>query len=335
MTNQPTSPSLKDWHENGQAVLGQYGFPETSTLDLFSFSENATYKVTEPNSGHTAVLRLSRPGYRSLSHIQSEIAWIKALRDARVARTPPVLDTLTGEPIAIFRDRHGTEQHATVFGFAEGEMLDEINAICSFEELGEIAGRLHSHSADWVRPLGFDRPQWGVETAFGREGHWGYWGNNETLTNEDRTLLAQVDQKIRRDIEDYGYPAHRHGLIHGDMRLANFIVDADGIALIDFDDCGDSWHLYELACALSFLEDAPDTPDLVSAWLKGYNRIRPLEQADMVVLPAMVMMRRLLLIGWFTTHAHVLELQTLASRYATDTKGIAAAFLDGNYLSDL
>jgi Ser/Thr protein kinase RdoA (MazF antagonist) len=326
---------LKEWHKNGHAVLGQYGFFETCALDLFSFSENATYKVTEANTGRTVVLRLSRPGYRSLTQIQSEIAWIKALRDAGIARTPPVLDTLTGEPVAAFKDCLGTEQYATVFGFADGEMLDATNAICSFEELGEIAGRLHSHSADWIRPVGFDRPQWGVETALSREGHWGYWGNNETLTDEDRTLLERVDRKIRRDIAEYGYPSHRYGLIHGDMRLANFIVDAEGIALIDFDDCGDSWHLYELACALSFIEDSPDAPDLVSAWLKGYNRIRPLEAPDMAVLPAMVMMRRLLLIGWFTTHTHVLELQTLASHYVRDTRDIATAFLSENYLSDL
>lgn len=334
MTDLPLS-GLKDWYENGHAVLGHYGFSADSRFDLFSISENATYKVTDPQSGKIAVLRLSRPGYRSKDQIASEIAWIKALRADGVTRTPEVIDTVEGASIAVFRDKTGAEQCATMFGYASGEILEEHTAVTSFKELGEIAAKLHSHSDAWARPEGFTRPNWDVETSFGKHGHWGYWGDNETLTDEDRDLFELVDQKIRSDIAAYGAPEHRHGLIHGDMRLANFIVDDAGIQLIDFDDCGDSWHLYELGCAMSFIEASDQAPALVRAWLDGYTRLRPLNAADLSVLPAMIMKRRLLLTGWFHTHSHVTELADLAACYVSDARGVAKDFLADRYLVDL
>ena len=70
----PTSPPLRIWHDNGAAVLDQYGFGPHSRLEIFSISENATYQVSDPDSGRVAVLRLSRPGERSRAEILSEIA---------------------------------------------------------------------------------------------------------------------------------------------------------------------------------------------------------------------------------------------------------------------
>ncbi|WP_164880021.1 hypothetical protein [Paenirhodobacter ferrireducens] len=55
-------------------MLDQYGFGPHSWLEIFSISENATYRVSDPDSGRVAVLRLSRPGERSRAEILSEIA---------------------------------------------------------------------------------------------------------------------------------------------------------------------------------------------------------------------------------------------------------------------
>jgi Ser/Thr protein kinase RdoA (MazF antagonist) len=55
------------------------------------------------------------------------------------------------------------------------------------------------------------------------------------------------------------------GLIHADLRLANLMVDDQGLTAIDFDDCGFGWWVYDLASALSFIETDPRLPELIAA----------------------------------------------------------------------
>ncbi len=38
------------------------------------------------------------------------------------------------------------------------------------------------------------------------------------------------------------------------MRLANLLIDGDRVTLIDFDDCGFGWFMYDFAAAISFFE---------------------------------------------------------------------------------
>ncbi len=65
-------------------------------------------------------------------------------------------------------------------------------------------------------------------------------------------------------------------MIHGDLRLANLLIDGDRIHIIDFDDCVQSWFLYDLSTAMSLLEHLPEAMSLIHAWLAGYNRVIPI-----------------------------------------------------------
>ena len=43
-------------------------------------------------------------------------------------------------------------------------------------------------------------------------------------------------------------------MIHGDLRLANLLVDGETTKVIDFDDCGFGWLMYDCATTVSFFE---------------------------------------------------------------------------------
>ena len=45
--------------------------------------------------------------------------------------------------------------------------------------------------------------------------------------------------------------------MHADIRLANLLVDGEHVRVIDFDDCGWSWFMYDFATTVSFIEDHP------------------------------------------------------------------------------
>lgn len=331
--SQEAGTACQEWDNNGQAALPCFGLSADCQLTLLSLSENATYLVTEPDSGQHHILRLHRPGYRSRAEIESELSWIRAIREEGIADTPSVANTEEGHPIAEFCDRYGQTQHAVLFGHIDGTMPESSSLSDVFTQVGSISADLHRQSQRWTCPPGFTRPHWDEETAIGVNGHWGYWRNNVQVGPAETQLFARLDAELRKQLAAYGRPADRYGLIHGDMRQTNLLVQNGRVNLIDFDDCGFSWHLYELACSLSFIEAHPQRDAFTAAWLDGYRTGIVLDQHDLNIIPALVMLRRLLLVGWFSTHQHTTEARDLQT-YVPDTVEIAEQFLSGRYLWD-
>ena len=75
---------------------------------------------------------------------------------------------------------------------------------------------------------------------------------------EERRQLERLDADgAPRGWSAYGQGRERFGLVHADIRLANLLVDGDHVRVIDFDDCGLSWFMYDFATTVSFIEDHP------------------------------------------------------------------------------
>ena len=174
------------------------------------------------------------------------------------------------------------------------------------------------------------RPVWDCDTTLGPNAPWGNWRVFVGFTPQEKELLERVETRIRCVMAAYGKPCERFGLIHADMRLANLLVEGDILKLLDFDDCAYSWHLFDLAASLSFIEARPDLPDLVAAWLEGYQAAStayPLVEADMAVIPSLIMMRRLQLTAWLATRHDSDPVPALLSAWKQDTLALAVRYL--------
>ncbi|MGH3261430.1 MAG: phosphotransferase enzyme family protein, partial [Trebonia sp.] len=118
------------------------------------------------------------------------------------------------------------------------------------------------------------------------------------------------------------------GLIHADMRLANLLVDGDDVWVIDFDDCGFSWFMYDFATTISFMEDHPRVPELREAWVRGYRTIGELSAEDEAELDTFVMLRRLLLVAWIGSHhTFATEAAELGAGFTAGTCALADRYL--------
>ena len=62
-------------------ALAEYGLGPDAELTLLNVSENATYAVDDPATGERTVLRVHRHGYHEGPAIESELAWLDALRE--------------------------------------------------------------------------------------------------------------------------------------------------------------------------------------------------------------------------------------------------------------
>ncbi|MEU9918876.1 phosphotransferase [Streptomyces sp. NPDC051001] len=168
-----------------------------------------------------------------------------------------------------------------------------------FAEVMELVGREaaapHEHARLWTRPDIFTRPGCDLDNLIGAASLWGRWVDNPHVfaIPGDADTLARAEAKAARELATHGRGEDVCGLLHGDLRAANLLVAPDAVRLIDLDDCGTGWFLYDLACSLSFVEHDPRADGWLAAWLRGYASRRPPRDEDIRIIPALVMLRRL------------------------------------------
>ncbi|HET7717326.1 MAG TPA: phosphotransferase, partial [Bauldia sp.] len=196
-----------------------------------------------------------------------------------------------------------------------------------FGILGEVTARMHGHSERWVRPAGFERHTWDFDTSLGATPHWGSWRDGMGLDRTKEKLFAETVALIGRRLDRFGKGPGRFGLIHCDMRLANLLIDGDTVKVLDFDDCGFSWHLYDAATAVSFFEHEPHVPELMSAWVEGYRRVRDLPVEEEAEIPTFVMLRRMLLVAWIGSHSETDLAQSMGVAYTETTCPLCEEYL--------
>jgi len=167
---------------------------------------------------------------------------------------------------------------------------------------------------------------------FGHNPLWGRWQDGVGVTPARAEVLGRMADAIGERLRHYGKNHQNFGLIHADLRLANLLVHEGRIQVIDFDDCGYSWFIYDLASALSFIEDQPQIPDLIAAWVRGYRSVRDLPETDIAEIPAFIMARRLLLLAWVGSHQESPFPRQLGEGFTEATCALAEKFLSGHYL---
>jgi Ser/Thr protein kinase RdoA (MazF antagonist) len=311
------------------AATANYDLPPGLAVSMINLSENATYKVEAPD-GRRWALRVHRDGYHSKTAIASELAWLIDLRQTGVVVTPVPVKGRDGEIIQVVghprlpRPRHVVlSEWETGAEPGIGEDLSE-----PFEILGEVTARMHVHARQWQRPSWFTRHTWDFETSLGEERpHWGRWRDGMGVDLAKQKLFGRTVALIGRRLAAYGQGADRFGLIHCDLRLANLLIDGKTVKVIDFDDCGFGWYMYDAATPVSFYEHEPQVPGLIESWKTGYRRVLALPKADEDEIGTFVMLRRLLLVAWIGSHSETDLAKSMGLPYTEGTVGLCEDYL--------
>ncbi len=320
-------------------ALAAYGGHPGASVELLNVSENATFLVSDPDTG-SSVLRVHRLGYHTEQEIASELAWMDALRAEAGVRTPRVLPAADGRLVVTVPEPGGadpsTARHCVRFEFlpgtepggsGDGAALDPVLAGVHFAELGEITARMHRHAREWSRPAWFTRFHWDYAAAFGDQARWGRWQDGIGVGPSERRILTRLDDVLRARLRAFGSGPDRYGLVHADTRLANLLVHDGSVSVIDFDDAGFSWYLYDLGTTVSFFEHEPVVPALVDSWLEGYQKAGRLSAEDRAEIWTFIMFRRLLLVAWIGSHRAVDIAAELGVGYTQGSCDLADSYL--------
>ena len=309
-------------------AVSAWGIGAEARLQLLNISENATYRIDDPARAEPLILRVHRTGYHTRNAVETELAWMKALQSEAGVETPQAIPALNGDLIlTVASPDLAEERFVVMFAHIPGHEPDAGNLIEPFTRLGAIAARMHRHARGWARPAWFERLVWDCDGAIGPHGNWGDWRDGLALDAERIALLQRLADTLRARLTRFGSGPARFGLIHADLRLANLLVSGGDTRVIDFDDAGLGWFLYDLATAVSFMEEREDLPELIAAWVAGYRSEAPLAAEEEAEIPTFLMLRRLTILAWVGSHAETDLARELGVPYTEGTVRLAQQYL--------
>lgn len=277
---------------------------------LIAARENHVYRVEAP--GRLLALRLHRPGYRSAAELTSELQWMAELAQGGLALPAPV-PALDGNLWLTVEDRP-----VDVLTWVEGQPMGSDGRLAvltdpqaAYRRLGQEMARLHDLSDRWQRPLGFSRPAWDADGFLGETPLWGRFWENPLLSANEATLLVRAREHIRARL-DARAGTLDYGLIHADLVPENVVLTDTGPSMIDFDDGGFGYRLFDLATVLNRTLREADSDRLGRALIDGYLSRRPL---DLTALPLFQALRAFTYVGWIVPRLSEPNAQARAARF--------------------
>jgi Ser/Thr protein kinase RdoA (MazF antagonist) len=292
-----------------RAALDRWG-GSFEPISLVKYRENAVFLVRR-SSGDKFALRVHRSGYHTDAELMSELQWMSALAGSSI-EVPTVVPAEDGSIfVKAAAPRLPEPLQVDMLVWLEGEQLgsietgfsyssDELNRL--YNQVGQLAAKLHDQALAWQIPSSFSRHAWDARGLLGPTPVWGQFRDLPALS-EHLSLIDKACRKARQDLQRLGQSGEIYGLIHADLVPEN-ILRADGrLKLIDFDDAGFGWHMFELATALFWHIDQPYYGAIHDALLTGYRSIRRLSETLWEELPLFLFLRSLTYLGWARTRS--------------------------------
>jgi Ser/Thr protein kinase RdoA (MazF antagonist) len=274
-------------------ALPFWDFAPSTEIKLLNYTENATFKVM-PKDAEPFIMRIHRALYTTKNSILSEIDWLKNLSEDGIS-VPKPIPMKDGNYVAEIKTDLGDTRLVDCSKFESGVPPMGIPDIKSFERLGEIIARLHLNAEKYKKPEFYERIVWNEDETFTLRNNYHFidYQGAKVFTDEDKAVLHDAEVKIRSKLAAYGKNSKNYGLIHSDVRFSNILVDNGQFKLLDFDDAGDGWFMFDVGGILATNEDIPEADEIMDAVIRGYVRVRPLSAEDKEMIPTFQLFRRL------------------------------------------
>ena len=253
--------------------------------------ENEVYEVSL--AGRRAALRLHRRGYQSADAIRSELWWCAELAGLGLS-VPAAIPLPDGEFLA----RLAGGRMASVVAWVDGAPLGEAGVplvgtateqVRQHHALGRLCAQVHAATDHLRLPDWFTRPRWDHDGLVGNAPFWGRFWEHPALTPQEAGLLAEARTWLSAQL---ALQTGAIGLIHADVLRENVLVNDGSLSLIDFDDSGYGYRIYDLGTVLSQNLYEPAYADIRAALCEGYGL------ADAAQVDAFTLARTMASVGW-------------------------------------
>jgi Ser/Thr protein kinase RdoA (MazF antagonist) len=315
-------------------ALGAYPLvaPE---LRLVAHGENTTFRVDAmaPGGRDRFLLRIHRParhGQRldSAAAVGPELDWLTALRADTGLSVPEPLRTTDGNLTTVSASPDVPEPRVcSVLHWMDGRVHSAVPRPVHLHRLGSVMARLHNHAGQWRLPPGFARIRWDWDqlhrpllfwrVAAGRANRETFFGDTmvygginaadvwDLIPGDLRQRFDRVASDMQRVMTQLGDGADQAGLIHADLHLDSALFWRGDVRVIDFDDCGFGYWLYDIAVSLWELRCRGDYGQFRAALIDGYTQHRPLPPGGLAHLDDFIATREVAFGLWYAGTAQV------------------------------
>lgn len=294
-----------------QSALEQWGLTDVE-LKLLKHRENSVFKVIDKATDTKYALRVHRADYHTKAALESEIVWMEALNESGVL-CPESIKTPEGKTFVTASHQQVPEaRQCSLLAWVDGVPFDNLGRVengvipelkSRYRRLGSIAAEIHNQSENWQEPEGFFRHAWDKDGLLGENPLWGRFWEHPKLTGNQKKQILKARIVLKGLLDQIGKTNKNYGLIHADFLPENILANEDELRLIDFDDCGYGWHLFEMATSLFPHINQPYFDDLVSSYVEGYRSKRAFTEDQLEIFPAFLMIRGFAYIGWLMTRS--------------------------------
>lgn len=302
-TDIPGEAQLDTVVEIATTALQNWGIKDAD-LEIVKHRENTVFKVTA-SGGRCYALRVHQAGLHDDKAIRSELAWMQALHEDGFL-VPAVVPAENDDAFVTVSVGNETRR-CSLLEWIEGSLFNDLGRVengmqeelCDrYRQLGSLAARLHIQATSWQPPPDFRRHAWDEDGLLGDAPRMGRFWDHPDLTPQQRREFLKARIVLLGFLKKLGKTDSNYGLVHADFLPDNIIVGEAGLTLIDFDDSGYGWHLYEMATGLFPQIRQPFFDDLVAAYLEGYRNERDFSAEEEAFIPAFLMICGLNYLGW-------------------------------------
>lgn len=316
-------------------ALRIWDLDDTAQVELIKHRENAVFSVSTADARYA--LRVHRADYHTDQELASELQWIEAINSDEL-RTPQAIRTPSGELFSHV-SADGVPEPRQVdllewfagkpMGSVEDGLAEEVEDVGGlFHEIGRLMAVTHNHSNAWTPPADFTRHAWDEEGLLGEAPFWGRFWELDALSDAQRATLLKVRARTRDDLAAFGKTPDRYGLIHADFVPENLLIDGDDICLIDFDDSGFGWHMFDIATTLFFFMGESFFEAAVAGFIEGYRGARPLADEQLQQLPLFMLLRGTTYLGWVHTRSETDTAKEMTPMIVEAVEALAREYLD-------
>ncbi len=219
-----------------------------------------------------AGVSVSCSGWRTLTDLRAEAAWLTALHEETDIPVPEIISTQQGEKVLSLNVPEIPDiWHMTLMRWVPGRLLGGYLNEINLAKLGKLFAELHQHGASWKPPVGFSTRRFEHWLSRGEENHLENLSKSD-IPSPQREVLARISTHVEDAYQATDQADLR--VIHCDLWHDNIKLHKEVLRPFDFEDTVWGYRAHDIAMAMLDLHETVGEaryPVLLATFHQGYT----------------------------------------------------------------